>query len=92
MSFLSRCKSEIIAIITTAMQLMSCTNFSVTSQCLTSLQRQNVALSNLTGRNMRFRRCNFEIFVIITTATQVTSCPNSSVASQYLDTEEKNPP
>ena len=52
MSFPSKCKPEIIAVITTVMELMSCTNSSVTSQYLTSLQRQNVTPSNLTGRSI----------------------------------------
>ena len=84
-SFPSRCKSEIITIITNARKLMSCRNSSVTSQYLTELWRKNGAPGTWTGRDTSFPpRCNFQIIAIITSATKLMSCPNSSVTSQYL--------
>ena len=84
-SFPSRCKSEIITIITNARKLMSCPNSSITSQYLTELWRKNGAPGTWTGRDTSFPpRCNFQIIAIITSATKLMSCPNSSITSQYL--------
>ena len=89
-SFPSRCKSEIITIITNARKLMSCPNFqryiSIFDRIMEEKRRSGY-LGDVawTGRDISFPpRCNFQIIAIITSATKLMSCPNSSVTSQYL--------
>ena len=85
MSLPTRCKSEIIVVITSATKQMTRPNCSITSQYLTYLQRKNGAPGTWKSRYKSFiPRCNSQIIAIIICATKLMSCPNSSATAQYL--------
>ena len=88
-SFPPRCKSKIIAIITSATKLMSCPNSIYISifDLVTEEKRRSGDLGDvaLIGRDNSFScRCKSEIICIITSDTKLMSNPISRVTSEHL--------
>ena len=90
MSFLPRCKSEIIAIIIMATNLISPQKFQhyiSIFDLVTEENRRSRYLGDVAwiGRGTSFQlRCKSQTFSIITSATKLMSRPNCSVTSQFL--------
>ena len=87
MSFLPRCKSEIIAIIIMATNLISPQHYISIFDLVTEENRHSRYLGDVAwiGRGTSFQlRCKSQTFSIITSATKLMSRPNCSVTSQFL--------